>query len=66
VLRKETLVSLDNFIKRQVIISELKPMIGINEPEDPLFYNVLIDNVVDPSTKVEKLNKMIEKYFNNE
>jgi len=39
-------------------------MIGINEPEDPLFYNLLVDNVVDPATKVEKLNKMIEQYFN--
>ena len=38
-------------------------MIGINEPEDPLFYNLMIDNVVDPTTKVEKMNKMIERYF---
>ena len=32
VLRKETLLSTDNFINSHVIISELKPMIGINEP----------------------------------
>ena len=41
-------------------------MIGINEPEDPLFYNLLVDNVVDPTTKVDKLNNMIVKYFNRE
>jgi len=39
-------------------------MIGITEPEDPLFYNVLIDNAIDPPTKVTHLNAMIQKYFN--
>lgn len=39
-------------------------MIGINEPEDPLFYNLLIDTAVKPDVKVDKFNKMIDKYFN--
>ena len=39
-------------------------MIGINEPEDPLFYNLMIDNAVDPVSKVTQFNKMIDKYFN--
>ena len=39
-------------------------MLGITEPEDPLFYNVLIDNALDAPTKVSHLNAMIQKYFN--
>jgi hypothetical protein len=39
-------------------------MLGVTEPEDPLFYNVLIDNAIDPPTKVTHLNAMIQKYFN--
>lgn len=43
---------------------QMMSMIGINEPEDPLFYNLLIDKSVLPDEKVGRLNKMIEKYFN--
>jgi hypothetical protein len=39
-------------------------MIGINEPEDPIFYNLMIDASVDATTKVTHMNKMIDKYFN--
>jgi len=38
--------------------------IGINEPEDPLFYNLLIDNAINHDEKVKLLNEKIEKYFN--
>jgi len=38
--------------------------IGINEPEDPLFYNILIDNGIEYDHKVKLLNEKIEKYFN--
>jgi hypothetical protein len=41
-------------------------MIGINEPEDPLFYNLLINNDIDPVSKVETMNKMIEQYFSKQ
>jgi len=40
-------------------------MIGINEPEDPIFYNILIDGSLNADVKVTELNSRIEKWFNS-
>ena len=70
---KEGLLQVNHAIDVSAILQDKIPsstkinmisMIGINEPEDPLFYNLMIDNSVNPDIKVEKLNAMIEKYFN--